>query len=226
MRNKISRENELLRKVNFSFLRSSVVILAALFAVCLISSCGDDDENTIAPKPRAYYRLSFPEKKYVEYDSSAAYKFEIPVYSSIELRKGPDAKTGWLNLNFPSLNATINFTYKTIEDDSDITANLEETYKYVSKHQVKSSGIEEEVIEKKSKKVYGLIYDIGGNAASPLQFFLTDSTQHFIRGALYFNAVPNIDSIKPAMEFIRKDIYHLIETFEWKNNATASKSSK
>lgn len=203
--------------------------IAILFTLCLlvmcgISSCGDDDDDTIAPKPRAYFRLSFPEKKYVQYDSSCPFKFKIPAYSVMAKNNYKDAQPCWLDLNFPRLNATLHITYKEIEGN--LQAYLENSYEYVSKHQIKSSGIEEEVISKDSNKVYGLIYEIGGNAASSIQFFLTDSTKHFLRGALYFNAVPNTDSIKPALDFIREDIYKMVETFEWKGSSTVSKPSK
>jgi gliding motility-associated lipoprotein GldD len=198
---------------------SCIFILASCI---LFPSCGSDDDDTIVPKPHAYFRLSFPVKNYVKYDSIYPFTFDIPAYSKMEIRKSPDAKTGWLNLNFPSLNGTINITYK--EVNGDIDENLKETYNYVNKHQVKASGIEEKLVSKDSDKVYGLIYEIGGNAASSIQFFLTDSTKNFVRGALYFNSVPNTDSIAPVVDFVRQDIYHLIETFKWKVSATASGS--
>jgi gliding motility-associated lipoprotein GldD len=193
-------------------------LICLLLIVNFFSSCGnEDDENTIAPKPRAYYRLSFPEKKYVLYDSACPFKFQIPSYSSM----GKDAHSGaepcWLNLNINPLNATIHLSYKQVSNN--LNDYLEDTYTLASKHQIKASGIEETVIKMDSKKVYGLVYEIGGNAASSIQFFLTDSTRHFLRGALYFNAVPNTDSIKPALEFVREDIYNMIKTFEWKESS-------
>ena len=84
------------------------------------------------------------------------------------------------------------------------------------KHQVKSTGIDETIIVRDSSQVYGLVYDIAGNTASNVQFYLTDSTHHFMRGALYFNSVPNIDSLKIVVDYLRKDIVHMIQTFQWK----------
>jgi gliding motility-associated lipoprotein GldD len=197
------RYQDLSRIIN-SFIPFSLSFVL-LFATCvLLSSCGDDDDNTIAPKPRAYFRLSFPEKKYVVYDSSCPFKFEMPAYSKLVRNTYKDAEPCWFDLNFPQLNATIHLTYKEVKGN--LNEYLANTYTYVSKHEIKSSGIREEVISKDSLKVYGLIYDISGNAASSIQFFLTDSTNHFMRGALYFNAAPNTDSIKPAVDFIKKDI--------------------
>ena len=190
----------------------ALLVLFILFT-CIMSfnSCSDDEAT---PKPRGYLRLSFPEKKYVKYDSVYPFTFEIPVYSNIGNQKEFNAETFWLNLNFPSFNGTIHLTYKSVHGNID--EFLQESYMYASKHQIKASGIEEQPIARPDDKVYGLMYDIEGNAASPFQFFLTDSTSHFIRGALYFNAVPNTDSIAPVISFIKKDIYHFIETFKWK----------
>ena len=178
---------------------------------------GDDDDDAIAPKPRGYFRLTFPEKKYVMYDSICPFTFEMPVYAKMIKDPHPGAEPCWLNLEFPSLNATLHLSYEEVKGDN-LKQYLENTYELVSKHEIKASGIRENVVEKADKKVYGLVYDIGGNAASRIQFFLTDSTSNFIRGALYFNAVPNTDSIKPCVDFIRKDIYHMVETFRWKTD--------
>ena len=206
--------------------KSSLLNFAAslLLLTCVsLVSCGNDDDETIAPKPRSYFRLSFPEKKYVTYDSVCPFTFERPVYSRIDKDKNFGAEPCWLNLDFPTFNGTLHLSYKAV--NGNIKDYLEDTYTLVSKHQIKAAGIEEQIISRDSSKVYGLIYEIKGNAASSIQFFLTDSTRHFIRGALYFNAIPNTDSIAPVLEFIKKDIHQMIETFEWKNKSKALSSS-
>jgi gliding motility-associated lipoprotein GldD len=199
---------------------NSLAILASGF--CLLSSflflltaCGGNDEDTIAPKPRGYFRLTFPEKNYVKYDSVCPFTFEIPSYSNVVNDPYPGAEPCWLNMNFPAFNGTLHLSYKPV--NGNINDYLDDTYTLASKHQIKASGIQERMISNDTNNVYGLIYDIEGNAASSVQFFLTDSTRHFIRGALYFNAVPNTDSIAPVVEFLKKDIYHLIGTFKWKD---------
>jgi gliding motility-associated lipoprotein GldD len=199
---------------------STFYLLASCF---LLASCGSDDDDAIAPKPRTYFRLSFPEKKYVKYDSVCPFTFEMPAYSKMDNDHYPGAQPCWLNLNFPTFNGTLHLSYKPV--NGNIKGYLEDTYTLASKHQIKASGIEEQLISRPLSKVYGLVYNIEGNAASSIQFFLTDSTKHFIRGALYFNAPPNTDSISPVVTFIRKDIYHLIETFEWKDTESQSGSS-
>ena len=186
------------------------LLLSSLF---FLPSCGGDDE-AMSPKPRAYFRLNFPEKKYVRYDSVCPFTFERPIYSQMDRDRNVGAEPCWLNVNFPSFNGTLHLSYKAVNNN--IQQYLEDTYTLASKHQIKASGIEEKLVNRDSSHVYGLIYEIEGNAASALQFYLTDSTKHFIRGALYFNEVPNIDSIAPVLEFIKTDIYHMIKTFEWK----------
>lgn len=206
---------------NLQFITYNLFACALILMSCVfLSACGGDDDDTIAPKPRAYFRLSFPEKKYVKYDSICPFTFEMPAYSKMDNDHYPGAEPCWLNLNFPTFNGTLHLSYKPV--NGNIKGYLEDTYTLASKHQIKASGIEEQMISKDSNKVYGLIYDIEGNAASSIQFFLTDSTKHFIRGALYFNAVPNTDSISPVVNFIKEDIYHMIGTFKWKDTEAPS----
>ena len=121
----------------------------------------------------------------------------------------------WLNINFPKYNAQIHLSYKVVTNNID--SLFSQSRDFVVKHQVKSTGIDETVIIRDSAKVYGLVYDISGNSASNVQFYLTDSTHHFMRGALYFNSVPNIDSLKIVVDYLRLDILQMIKTFKWKN---------
>lgn len=215
-KNKVSGIKYQVSSIRYQVLvRSFVYCLLSVAFLSFLSACGGDDEETIAPKPRAYFRLAFPEKKYVKYDSVCPFTFEMPVYASMDNDKNAGAEPCWINFNFPTLHATVHLSYEPINNNLD--KYLDNTYVLVAKHTIKASGINEEVVSRDSAKVYGLIYNIGGNAASQIQFFLTDSTENFIRGALYFNAVPNTDSVHPAMEFIKEDIYHMIETFQWKN---------
>jgi gliding motility-associated lipoprotein GldD len=204
-----------LKFIRLNYFQTALSCFLFLVSCFCLSSCGGSDDETIAPKPRAYFRLNFPEKKYVVYDSICPFTFERPTYSQMDRDRNVDAEPCWLNVNFPSFNGTLHLSYKAVNNN--IQQYLEDTYTLASKHQIKASGIEERLIRRDSSHVYGLIYEIEGNAASAMQFYLTDSTKHFIRGALYFNEVPNIDSIAPVLAFIKKDIFHMINTFEWKD---------
>ena len=182
--------------------------------IITFSSCDDEDDEVFIPKPKGYPRIYFPEKTYRLYDSLCPYSFEIPTYANILNDRHKGADPCWINVNFPKYNAQIHLSYKIITNNLDTV--LGECRDFVVKHQVKSTGIDETIIVRDSSQVYGLVYDIAGNTASNVQFYLTDSTRHFMRGALYFNAVPNIDSMKIVVDYLRKDIVHMIQTFQWK----------
>ena len=183
---------------------------AIVFLLLIFVSCHTDE----MPKPRGYFRIDFPEKKYVSYiDTACSFGFEIPSYSVIMPEQSNSKEPCWINIDFPMQKATIHLSYKNI--DHNLKQYTEDCRSLAYKHTVKADAIDEEIIEDAHKKVYGVIYHITGNAASSLQFYITDSANNFIRGALYFNAIPNKDSIAPVSNFINTDISHLIETFKW-----------
>ncbi|WP_317896995.1 gliding motility lipoprotein GldD [Aurantibacillus circumpalustris] len=197
-------------------MKYKLLLIAVFFISIFFISCEEEDDQVYSPRPRGYCRIDFPEKNYRIYDSICPYEFEIPTYAHIEQDRHSGADPCWLNLEFPKFNATIHLSYKDVNND--LAQHLENSHYFANKHQVKATGLDEVVILKDSTKVYGLLFDIGGNTASTLQFYLTDSAKHFLRGALYFNSVPNIDSLKIVVDFIREDVLHMINTTHWKNN--------
>jgi gliding motility-associated lipoprotein GldD len=168
------------------------------------------------PKPRGYFRIDLPEHEYISFDSAAfPYSFEYPVYASLHPDPFAPQEPYWLNVDFPAFTGRIHLSYKEI--DGNLVEYLEDSRRFVMKHIPKASAINDSLLYDRNRNVYGLIYQIEGmGAASPCQFFITDSTYHFIRGALYFDVVPNNDSMAPVIDFIRKDIEHLLSTFEWR----------
>jgi gliding motility-associated lipoprotein GldD len=192
-----------------------IKLLFIFSCVLVLTSCGDDEDEVFIPKPKGYFRIDFPKKEYRVYDSLCPYSFEIPTYAFIDNDKHLGADPCWLNINFPKYNAQIHLSYKVVTNNID--SLFSQSRDFVVKHQVKSTGIDETVIIRDSAKVYGLVYDISGNSASNVQFYVTDSTHHFMRGALYFNSVPNIDSLKIVVDYLRLDILQMIKTFKWKN---------
>ncbi len=189
-------------------------LLIVSISIVAFSSCGDDEDEVFIPKPKGYPRVDFPEKTYRLYDSLCPYSFEIPTYSRISNDKHRGADPCWINVDFPKYNAQIHLSYKAVSNNLDTFLN--DSRDFAIKHQIKATGLDETIIIRDSSQVYGLVYDISGNTASNVQFYLTDSTHHFMRGALYFNVVPNIDSLKIVVDFLRQDIVHMIKTFEWK----------
>jgi gliding motility-associated lipoprotein GldD len=184
----------------------SLILMAVILVAC---------DETYSPKPRGYFRIEMPEHDYIPFDTNFPYAFEYPSYATI----GPDPFTPeepyWLNINFPEFKGKIHLSYK--EVDGNLLEYIEDSREFVMKHIPKASGIEDSLILDRDKKLYGLVYNIDGmGAASPCQFFVTDSTCHFVRAALYFDVVPNNDSLAPVIDFLKKDIEHLLATFRWK----------
>jgi gliding motility-associated lipoprotein GldD len=159
-------------------------------------------------------RIAFPAKEYRSFDSVCPYRFDIPVYSRMAPDRHKMAETCWMNLEFPAFRATLHLSYKPVAGNVD--KFIEDSHDFANKHQIKSTGVDETVVIRDSARVYGLLFDISGNTASSLQFYITDSTQHFLRGALYFNSVPNADSLKMVVDFLREDVLRLIRTASWK----------
>jgi gliding motility-associated lipoprotein GldD len=187
------------------------VLTLTILCVIVLAGC----KNDYYPKPKGYFRIDLPEKIYIKFDFSYPYSFEYPVYAKVLPDNHPQAEKYWINITYPQFNGTLHLSYKII--DGNLDKYLEDTRTMVMKHIPKASSIENQQYRNEISKVYGLTYTISGvAAASPYQFYLTDSTDHFVRGALYFNTVPNNDSLAPVIEFLKEDINHMIETFEWK----------
>ena len=185
-------------------------ILAAIL-IGIISGCSEAP----MPKPRGYFRIQLPEKSYQPLQADYPYAFEYPKYASIEKDSDATAQPYWINITFPSLKAKVHISYRDIRQNFDILE--EDSHSLAYKHTVKADAINERYFVNPEKKVYGVYYEIKGDAASRIQFVMTDSTQHYLRGSLYFNVVPNKDSLAPVVDFVSADILHLMETFEWKN---------
>ena len=178
--------------------------LYMLFFLTIILGCND----AILPKPKGYLSLEYPKKSYQKLSIERPYFFEIA--SNAKVIKDTN---NWLKIKYPNLKASIDITYRPVENN--LKELLTEAEKLVFKHTVKAEQIIPKDFVNPDKRVFGSLYEITGNAASQLQFHLTDSTSHFIKGSLYFYAKPNYDSILPAISYLKKDILHLIETLEW-----------
>ncbi len=183
-----------------------------LFTVLSLSySC----KKSYIPRPYGYYRVDLPEHKYRILDTlSLPYHFEYSDYAVIAPRQKENEKY-WLDIQYPMLNASIHCSYKQI--DNNLLELSEDARNFVySAHSSQADAIGEPRFENPYEDVYAVLYDLRGNVASPIQFVVTDSVRHFFRGALYFDNVPNKDSIAPMLEYVREDIKYLLETFEWK----------
>ncbi|MGA2407067.1 MAG: gliding motility lipoprotein GldD [Bacteroidales bacterium] len=172
------------------------------------------------PKPKGHFRIDLPKRQYIQFNGQTEknmdmpLSFEYPAYGHLSFQGENGLKPGWFNIDFPSYKAKIYFTYKDINNDLD--SLLEQSYKLNVKHHItKADAIQEQVFSNSDNKVYGILYDLKGNTASAVEFYVTDSLHHYLRGSLYFAAEPNADSLAPVINFFREDIIHLIETLKW-----------
>jgi gliding motility-associated lipoprotein GldD len=193
-------------------------IFSVLILISLITSCRPE---TYTPKPRGYSRVELPEHKYQSFDVPGfPYSFEYPVYGRIvkdTLFFGQKPENPyWINVEFPVVGGSLYISYKQISPDRPLSRLLEDSYEMSYDAHSKRADFINPRSFGNSHNVYGILYDVGGNAASAVQFIATDSAKHFLRGALYFNVSPNADSLKPLNEFLEKDIEHMLQTLQWK----------
>jgi len=205
-----------------------------LVFVFLSISCN----STYTPKKAGYYKINFPPKAYTIFNDPAyPYTFEYPVYAKIAKDSSyfnDGAKNPyWININFPSFNGTIFISYKNIGGTStykiknsdgtyrdSIGKNsfekmVNDSYNLTYKNDIKAYSIQDSVMHTPDN-VSGVFFTLSGNVATAKQFFLSDTLHHFLRGALYFDATPNEDSLRPVNNFLQEDMKHLINTLKWK----------
>ena len=178
-------------------------------------SCESDPK----PKPKAFLSLEYPEAQYETTNLNTPFTFESNILAeNITIKKlQAETESYGINLRYPKLNGTIFLTYKSIEKNKEYLTNfLRDAQNFTQEHTQKADAIVEQPFEDAKRKVYGMFYEVGGNAASQSQFYVTDSTDHFLIGSLYFYAKPNYDSILPAANYLQKDIKHIMETVKWK----------
>src|SRR5690606_2985900 len=159
-----------------------------------------------SPKPRGYFRIEFPEKTYHTFAPGCPFTVRIPTYAMMEPDRSADARPCWMDLSFPQFNARIHLSYMPVTGPDNFNELVEDARTFAFNHTVKATAIDQQRISRPDAHVHGLKYEIKGNTASNIQFFVTDSTHHYLRGALYFNEKPRLDSIRPVLDFIKTDI--------------------
>ena len=171
------------------------------------------------PRPDGYFSIPLPEKKYQVFDQPGyPYTFEYPAYSKVVKDSSffgdKTENPWWINIDFPQFDGRIYISYKQI-GPNDFRKLLNDAFNLTNKHSVKATAIDDSLIATPNG-VHGIYFKVSGNVATTYQFFLTDSTRHFLRGALYFDATPNQDSLMPVNNFLAEDMRHLINTLHWK----------
>jgi len=185
--------------------------LNLFFSVLILALTATACDETYSPKPKGYFRIATPAKEYQETDIPCPYRFEYNKNSKI-LEK----KNCWYDLKYPSLRATVQLTYKEVSENN-LDTLLAEGHNLAYEHTVRADGIDEKLYLNPDDSVYGILFQLKGNAATSMQFFVTDSTNHFLRGVLYYYATPNADSLKPVNEFMLGEMQHLMESLRWQN---------
>lgn len=180
-----------------------------VFALVMISC-----EDPPMPKPSGYYRIELPERKYEKWENDCPFTFKKSSWAKIEKSKKVD-KPCYFDLTYPDINATFYLSYLPV--NGDLKALIDQEYTMKEKHNAFSTGTVEGVYRNPEKRVNAMRFEVKGQkAATPLQFFVTDSVNHFFRGTLYFYNSPNNDSLAPVITYLKEDLDSLIETFEWK----------
>ena len=183
--------------------------------ILLLAACN----SNFVVKDRGYYNIPLPEHKYRIFDEPGyPYSFEYPIYASVlkdsTFFEAQAENPWWINIDFPQFGGRIYVSYKDLHKN-DLGKMINDAYKLTYKHTTKATSITDSNMATPNG-VHGIYFKVGGNAATGRQFFLSDSTKHFLRGALYFDTTPNEDSLAPVSNFIQKDLLHLINSFKWK----------
>jgi len=197
-------------------MKSKRTVWIAVVAMVILAACNSD----YIVKPRGYFKIDFPQKAYQAFNQPGyPYTFEYPVYGTVVkdtlfFDQQPE-NPYWINIDFPQFHSRIHISYKDVKKNNfDSLVNDAFTMSY-KQHTYKASAIEPEPFTTPNG-IEGVYFTLRGNTATGNQFFATDTTKHFLRGALYFAATPNEDSLAPVNEFLKRDLQHLINTLQWK----------
>lgn len=183
-----------------------IIIKITLFCISLLNfySC---DSDTL-PKPKSYLALKYPKATYHKISEKCPYDFEVSNQAVLNQKSNC-----WATVEYPKLKAKLYITYRKV--DHNLLEILKEIEELTFKHTIKADAINSKQYENRLKKIYSVLYMVEGNVASNIQFRVTDSVKNVLGGALYFDVKPNYDSITPAINYIKKDVEHLIETLHW-----------
>ena len=198
--------------------RIHIVFLGALLVA--LSACSGGS----VPKPFGYFYIAVPDTAYLPLSAYVAkdgsrpcadfpYDFAVSRNAEVVLRTG-EGEDYWINVHYPTLNADIHCSYKPVRGN--LRELTDDAMGFVYKHVSQASAIPERVYENPEARVWGVLFNLQGNTASPSQFFVTDSTQHFFRASIYCNCRPNADSLAPIYDYIQEDVLRMVETFTWR----------
>lgn len=190
----------------------------SLASLLIFSSCTKEFQ----PKPLGYNRLAIPEPQYQATPDSLPYSFNYSTHAQLLDDTSWVSERYWVEVYYPELKANIHITYKSIRNEDDLRELVNDAFTLTAKHQIKASAIDEIVVTTPTGK-RAVIAEVNGEVPSPFQFTVTDSTKNFLRGAVYFFTKVNNDSLAPAIDYVKKDAMHLINSLRWKNEKAVGK---
>ena len=187
----------------------TIIALSLCSSAIFFVSC---NKNEDVAKPLGEIRLEYPTQTYVQFTENAPYTFQYSNFGKIVKGKQPN----WYVVSYPKMKATIYLTYFPINSPQDLIIKIKESERFVQDQTVKASFISPQEFSFPKKRVFGTLYELGGESAINMQFHATDSSKNFITGSVYFKTQPKPDSLAPAVDYIKKDVKKLLETLEWK----------
>ena len=196
-------------------MKTNIFTISAILLLFAVVAC--NSEQTYAPKPTTYYRITLPEKSYQTYDTAAlGITFEYPTNAVVSMKKDlPSVK--WIDISYPEYNGVVFLSYKKLKTPAAIAMEVDTAYQLLKIHFQKASGVEEQAYNNPEERVFANTYRLKGQqVASTFQFWATDSVRNFVRGAMYINNTPNYDSLEPVINYIQDDARHILETLRWK----------
>ncbi|CAG5006994.1 hypothetical protein DYBT9275_03942 [Dyadobacter sp. CECT 9275] len=187
-----------------------------ILSFCFLISCSRTKEGNYVPKPKGYNRIDLPVHLYRPLKENHPYYFEVSRYAQVLPDTFASAGRDWIFIHYPAFQANIQLTYKPLNGNQRFLQEyINDSYKLAGKHQIRASSIQEQKVLSKSGRT-AILFKIEGDVPSPYQFYTTDSTRHFIRGAIYFPTAIKNDSLAPVIEYVREDMVRLLNTLKWR----------
>jgi gliding motility-associated lipoprotein GldD len=190
-------------------------VFTCLLLLLVLFSCGKEEQNYV-PKPKGYNRIILPRHLYQPLKEAHPYTFEFSKWAKVLPDTFSIAEKDWLFVHYPAFSANIQLTYKPLLNNrTKLTEYINDSYKLAGKHQIRASSIQEQRIVTNTGRTVTM-FKIEGDVPSPYQFYTTDSTEHFLRGAIYFPVATKNDSLAPVIEYMKTDMIRLLNTLEWR----------
>jgi gliding motility-associated lipoprotein GldD len=191
-----------------------LILIIILFGLTIASCGGNDKYKITVPPVKKYESPQLPEHKYKEYISSCGYHFKSPQLFTIkDVKDSKGNLTCHKDIDLGALNGIMHFSF--IQMNEKLATYVNYANDKVDEHKIKASAIKDQQIINPKSNVYGTFFELKGDVATPFQFYLTDSSKYFVSGVVYFNCTPNYDSLKPSIDYLKKDLLEMVNSFEW-----------